>query len=375
MLPVEARLPRFAAKLLVITTLLILSGCGDEPDRIPEPRLIEAITIGTGEPDQQRRFPAELRGVQRASLGFEIPGMVRSVNVDLGQRFRQGQVLARLDPAQQSLGVEAARAAVREADAVLREAQLDYDRKAALDGTGAVAGAVIDAARSRLETAQARKASLQAEAGRARDLLGDTALRAPYSGEVTRRLAEPSQVLMAGQPVMEVVGLNRGLEAVIQMPSRFRSRLAIGQTAEFRATGGDTVYTARITEIAGGAGANGLYEVSLAVPAAARDGLNAGEQGEVFLPTRSAENEEPTVMIPLGSWYGGDGTAAYVMLIDSETETVARRKVRLGEISDAGATVRAGLESGDRIVARGAAQLKDGETVRITGDGPSRFND
>ena len=361
--------------LIALISALALSGCGGEPDKLPEPRLVETVTIGVNETAPQRRFPAELRGVQRASLGFEIPGLVRSVNVALGERFRQGQVLAQLDRAQQSLGVEAAQAAIREADAALREAQLDYDRKAALDGTGAVAGSVIDAARARLETAQARKASLQAEAGRANDTLGDTTLRAPYSGEVSRRLVEPSQVVMAGQPVIEIVGLRAGLEAVIQIPSQFRSGFSVGQLAEFRATGSDAIYPATVTEIASGASANGLYEVSLATPAAARNGLNAGEQGEVFISTQNSGGEVPLPTIPLGSWYGGEGETAYVMLIDPETSAVSQRQVRIGGVSDAGATVTAGLPSGSRIVARGAGQLKDGETVRVIGDGPSRFND
>jgi len=46
----------------------------------------------------------------------------------------------------------------------------------------------------------------------------------------------------------------------------------------------------------------------------------------------------------------------------------------LSAINDSGAVVTSGLEPGQRIIARGAAQIKDGEVVRIRGQGPAQFN-
>jgi len=296
---------------LTIIVSLGLAGCAAEPAQMPELRLVETFIVGSQEGANQRKFPAELRGVQRAVLGFETPGTVSAINVGLGDRFSKGQVLARLDPAQQRLTVTASRASVREAEAFLREARLDYERKAALAGTGAVSGAVIDAAQSRLAAARAQHAAAQANVSLAQESLGDTALRAPYSGEVTQRLVEPFQTVAAGQALIEIVGGSAGLEAVVQVPAPLRERFSTGASAEFSVSGSDTIYSARVTKVASGASANGLYEVALRVPAAGADGLKSGQQGDIVL---SLPIEPSAQTIPLGSWFGASDGTAQVMI-------------------------------------------------------------
>jgi RND family efflux transporter MFP subunit len=315
------------------------------------------------------RFPAVLRSADRGRLGFELAGLVARVNVDVGDRFRRGELLATLQANQQRLGAQAASAELAQAQALAREAALDFERKAALEGTGAVSQSEVDNARRVRDESAARVRALTAQAGRAQDTLRDTGLYAPYAGVVTGRLVQPSEVVSAGQPVLEVSGNSAGLEAVITVPARQRGTFAIGQRIGFASENAPALQ-AVVQQINAAAGSNGLFEIILNVPTAGRSGLAPGSRGEVVLRLQS----DDAIRLSLAAIRMGENGRGSVLVVDPKTSKVAERKVMLGAISDAGVTVTSGLKPGETVVVKGARLLRPGETVRPTSVGPQQFN-
>ena len=133
----------------------------------PPPRAVQTVKVEPSTLGASDRFPAVLRADDRGRLGFELGGMVARVNVDVGDRFRRGEVLATLQANQQQLGVQGASANLAQAQASAREAELDFERKSALDGTGAVSQSEVDNARRVRDEAVARVNALNAQSGQA----------------------------------------------------------------------------------------------------------------------------------------------------------------------------------------------------------------
>jgi len=139
------------------------------------------------------------------SIAARTAGVVRSVYVQEGDRVTAGQVLARQEDDQQRLSVQRAAAEVRQAAAQLdatlveiRTAEREYDRLQRLSASNFVAGQRLDQARDAIATAKAKLAAQQAAVGTARARLGEsqynlelTIIRAPMSGVVVRRYANP----------------------------------------------------------------------------------------------------------------------------------------------------------------------------------------
>lgn len=349
--------------------IFAFSACGAGPVDQPPPRVAETVVVQSSTLSSSNRFPAVLRSDDRGRLGFELAGLVAQVNVDVGERFRKGQVLATLQANQQQLGAQAASADLAQASALAREAELDYARKSALDGTGAVSQAEVDNARRVRDEAVARVDALTAQRGRAQDTLRDTRLYAPYAGVVTGRLVEPSEVVGVGQPVLEVSGLSEGLEAVITVPARQRDDFAIGQRVRFVPENGPDLQ-AVVRQINAAAGGNGLFEIILDVPNAGRSNLAPGSRGEVLLQSQGGEG----IRLSLGAIRMGKDGNGSVLVVDPKTNTVAERKVELGQVSDGGVIVTSGLKPGETVVVKGARLLRPGETVRPTSAGPRRYN-
>ena len=132
-------------------------------------------------------------------------GIVRDVLVQEGDRVVAGQILARQEDDEARLAVQAAAAAVSQAESQLaqirvdiRTAQREQERLQRLVATNFVAAQRMDQAQDAIATAQARLGSQVAAVQTARAQLDQarynqelTVIRAPTNGRIVRRYANP----------------------------------------------------------------------------------------------------------------------------------------------------------------------------------------
>ena len=91
--------------------LLILTACEQEVEQAPEVvRPVRMLTIATLTGGESLSYPGEILGVQNAELAFEVPGRVVELPAEEGIEVSEGQLLARLDPADFQAKVDAAQA-------------------------------------------------------------------------------------------------------------------------------------------------------------------------------------------------------------------------------------------------------------------------
>ena len=348
----------------------MLMGCGTEVEReVPSPRVVETITLSEDSTQGERLFIGEIQAADRADLSFETGGMVTHLDVELGDIFVAGQTLGLVDDQTMQLDLQAREAELRDAQARLSEAQLDYDRRASLDGTGAVSRSAIDAATARRDSAQAAVAALRAQVARAKEMLADTRLIAPYDGKVAERMIEPSQVVQPGQPVLRITGIDSGFEAVIHMPERFLDSTALGRETTVVLKPSNQIVPAVVSEVGASANGSGLFPITLTITDNAHERLRAGVRVEVSKPVSTSEG----ILVPLSAVRAGPEGQSFLMVYTDEG-VVEQRAVQLGAVDGAGARILQGAYPGDTIVTKGVGLLKNGETVQPARLGVTRFN-
>ncbi|MEE4211960.1 MAG: efflux RND transporter periplasmic adaptor subunit [Parvularcula sp.] len=358
---------RLAAPLKALLAISLLSACGSDEPEMPASRVVIVTEVNLASQSAVRSFTGTLRAVDRASLAFELGGVVAEITVELGSTFDKGDVLARLDDTQGRAMLRSAEAALREAQDTFENAEADARRYASLRGSGAVAESRIDQAIVARDAAAQRVQRLRAEADRARDALSDHVITAPYSGTVSARIVEPADVVRAGQPVLTVTGDMAVTEAVASVPERWTPLLTIGAPARVQVAATGRSIEGQIIEVASGAGSTGLVEAVVRLP---EGGLTPGASVKVLLVDRSLPDG---VILPFGSFRSEtDGSATVFVL--TEDNLVRARRVDIAAITDGGAIATSGLEAGELIAARGAKRLRDGEQVeRATLEG-GRYN-
>ena len=110
---------RHSTLVAVLGTALCvcLVSCGKEEAPAVQPRPVRTVVVAGGASAEASTYTGEIRSRYETDLSFQVGGKLVDRAVDVGANVKKGEVLARIDPTDQSLGVDAARSAVAAARA------------------------------------------------------------------------------------------------------------------------------------------------------------------------------------------------------------------------------------------------------------------
>lgn len=345
---------------------LALAACGDKTPSDPRTAvpLVRAAVVRDAA-SAARSFTGTVAARVQSDLGFRVPGKVLERRVDAGQSVKRGQVLMRLDPADLKLAVHAQQEAVAAARARAQQTADDELRYRNLRGTGAVSASAYDQAKAAADAAKAQLRAAEAQAEVALNASRYAELLADADGIVVETLAEPGQVVGAGQAVVRVAHAGQR-EGVIQLPETLRPAPGtIGQASLFGKEG--VSVPARLRQLADSADrqtrtfeARFVLEGELAY-------APLGATVTIQLPEAKADTHAG-LEIPIGALHDA-GKGPGVWVIAGEPAKVAWRPVTVTRLDDESARISGQLKQGERIVALGAHLLREGEQVRLAGPG------
>jgi len=338
----------------------VLAACNDatsSTDPRTQPPLVRIETVQTSV-QSERSFTGIVAARVQSDLGFRVPGMVLERLVDAGQSVKRGQALMRIDPTDLRLVVRARDEAVAAAKARARQTADDEARYRDLVAGGAVSASAYDKVKAAAESARAELNAAEAQADVARNETGYAVLFADADGVVVETLAEPGQVVDAGQIVVRVAHAGRR-EAIIELPETLRP--AIGST------GRATLYASGVT------GSAKLRQLSDAANRQTRtfearyvleDRLADAPLGSTISIQISDGRSVSALQVPIAAIFD-PGKGPGVWLVEGEGPRVTWRAVQIARLSDEAASIVGKLKAGDRVVALGAHLLHEGESVRL----------
>lgn len=338
--------PTSAAVALIA---LVLAACSQPEPPAPPPKLVRVIKVGAGDTANstlERSYSGEVRARVETTLGFRIAGKIVERKVDAGQVVKAGQVLARLDPADAALQAT-------QAEAQKSLAAADLARTRDLKAKNFVSAAALDARETAFKAAEA-------QAALAKNQSSYTTLVADRAGVVGQVMAEPGQVVGAGQAVFRLAP-DGEREVAINIPETEVGRFQLGQLAEVRLwSGTDKPLAGRLREIAPAADpATRTFAARVALKDA-DPRLALGMTALVRFPQAAAGALK--LAIPLSAIFQkGDQAAVWKVGADG---TASLQPVKVLAWTDAGAVIGEGLAGGETIVAAGANLVTAGEKLR-----------
>lgn len=347
----NTRLRRAAVLSLLAGGLAITSGCGrdDTKTSTEAPRVVRAFTVSRQEhkADLARRFTGVIRARTESALGFRVAGKVAERLVNAGETVKVGQPLLRLDPSDYRLALQAARA-------VQKQASLELERVRVLVEKGAES-------RDALERASALAESSAAQADQLENQVTYTTLFADAEGVVMSTMAEPGQVVGAGQLVL-VLAKDGRREAAVDIPEGSVESLRRGTATAQLYFNAELTVPATLREVSGVADPVArTYQARYVLEGdASRFPLGA----TVTVRIASAEESESTFEIPLGSLVDR-GAGPSVWVIDPGSSALSKRAVTVAKLGAETALVSEGLKANEVVVALGAQLLHAGEIVRV----------
>jgi RND family efflux transporter MFP subunit len=345
----------FAVALLAVS----LSGCNDTSSALVEraafvrtdivqPRARQASLTLTG----------EVEAHFRADLSFRVNGRVLARLVDVGAHVDAGDVLARLDPAEQKAELDAATAAVAAAESQLRVAKATFDRQSNLLSSGFTTRVAYDRAQEESRSAESTLESAKSQLGTAREALGDTELRARVAGVITARSLEVGQVVQAAQAVF-TLAQDGDRDAVFDVPeSMFFGDVEGGRVSLTLVADSDATAVGYVREVSP---AVDPRSSTVRVKVAIQNPPAAMTLGSAVAGT--AERKSTTEITVPWTALTATGSTPAVWVVDPKTKTAALKPVTVGAYEAGVVLIKEGLGAGDRVVVAGGKLLSSGQPV------------
>lgn len=302
---------------------------------------------GTIEADQHRI----------AQVSSLVSARVDRILVEVGHRVRQGEVLALLA----SPEVAELKGKLLEARARLNLAESTLRRLRKLDELGAAAGKDLAAAEAEAQTARAEVAHLEsglASLGATDSGISAVALRAPMSGTVVERLANPGVGVEAGKPLFTIADLSV-VWVIANVPETQVHLLRPGSAAQVRSAGlGETIASGRVSYIdplLNEATRTARVRLEVANP---KLSLRVGQFVEVTFESIVSTTPSGKVPVIPEEAIQRLENRTVVFVPAGEPGHFKVRDVELGEQVDEYRTVKGGLTRGEKVVAKGSFVLK-----------------
>ena len=336
----------------------VVVACAGEPEHAPEETRTAAVA--EGEPYTVRdttiaeRF--EAAGVARpladATLSTKLMGQVLEVRVREGDVVSSGQPLIRIDASDLAAKRAQVEASIREARAVVRDAETQTRRMRALYEQDAAPKVQLDAAETGLERARAKLATGRAAAAEVDAMARYATVRAPFAGIVTSRFVDPGDFAAPGAPMVTVLDAAR-----LRITATAAPDVVVGiERGDTLAARIEDAPAVAVVEGVVPSAAGNLYTVNALVEnrrgrflpgSAATLSLPRGSRSALLIPARAVVRQ-------------GDLAGVRVRTADGS----ALRWIRLGEARDGAVEVLAGLQAGDVILVPRSERVADGEGDR-----------
>jgi membrane fusion protein, multidrug efflux system len=412
-----SRAPKPAGRLIWMSVVMLgLTACHRAPPAPSPVALVVALPVrhdpGTGGGDAIR-YPVEVGARYSNTMSFRVPGKLIERSVRLGDRVKQGQVIARLDPIDAQKQAASAKAALEAAEHRLIFAKQQLDRDLAQSQQNLIAANQLEQTQDAYTAALSGRDQADAQLVVARNNLQYNTLVADHDGLITSENADTGQVVSAGQAVYGLAW-SGDTDVILDAAESDLGRIAVGQSAAvtFPALPGQQ-YEAHVREISPAADPqsrtyrvkltlkeptqavrlgmtgdatleHGCHECPAGSGSAAGSPVAQGAHGSQVAQgtdgSRSAQGSQATLgadgsqvapgeggsqgtyTVPATAIFHKDNSPA-VWLIDSDN-SLQLRPVKVRSYSDRKSVVSSGLKDGDVVVLAGVHTVYAGQHVK-----------
>lgn len=359
-------LHRMLLKRCTLTAILSMSVLGCQPKFEPAERHDMSVRTQIVKFETRPRTKSLIGQYQasvQSDMSFRISGRIETRIAEVGDHVNVGDILAELDPIQQTAGVDAANAALRSAKATADERQTNMRRVEQLLPQKAVSRQEFDDSKASMLSAEGNVKIAEGKLETAMNQLSYTQLTATVPGVITDRKAEVGQVVAAGVAVYTIAA-DGGREAVFDtFPTDFLDRpisndidLSLQSDPRVKTKGVIRDMSPEIDSV------DGTIRVNVSIP-------NPPEQFLLGAPLVGSAHFKPSHVVSL-PWTSlsrqGDDPAVWI--VDPKSHVAKERTIVVDGYESGTILVKSGLEAGEMVVTQGTQLIRPGQKVTPIAD-------
>ena len=362
--------------LVFLSVAGMLGGCHQEAQIPTQPP--KAVRLETVQAPQMigdtLRYSASILPYTQVDLAFRSAGYVtyvgqvrgadgRTRNVGTGDYVEKGLTLAQIRREDLQNQVAQAQAQLDQAVAQHTKADQDFQRSKALYSTQSLTKPDYEQAEAAFHATQAAMDNARAVLRQAQLLFGDSDLKAPFSGYLLSRNLDLGSLVSPASSAFTIADISL-VKVNFGVPDYALGRVRLGQELTIRTEEDGTALKGRVTSISPAADPKTrIFAIEVTVSNRDRH-LKPGMITSVSL----GEVPRASISIPLSAivpFPSEPEQFAVMVAQDRAGKLVANlRKIQLGTTHDTSVTVE-GVKPGERVVSVGAQLLKDGDSIQV----------
>lgn len=368
-------LKNYTLTALLFLILISLAGCTSSAETQTEqaaaPQKRSVITLQDSSVTLHKEYPARIEGKVNVDIRPQAEGYLEKIYIEEGAFVKAGQPLFKIADAPYREALHTAQANLGAAQADLKKASLEVEKFRELSQSHVTSEFQLKTANAAYETAKANVALQEAAVATARINLGFTLVKAPVSGFIGRipkrigNLAskgdtEPMTTLSDISQVYAYFSMTEQdfLQLSRQSDQSLTKTLTQLPAVQLILADGKPFEHSGKVQMVDGKFDTGTSSISVrAAFANPRNLLRSGNTGRIILP----ETRENVMLIPVQG-VTDIQDKLYVFRLNKENRTERVAITVNGKSGDNYVLVK-GLNSGDRIIAKDAALVTEGEQV------------
>ena len=347
-----------AGLLVVLATALLCGGCGGGDKQTVEQAdpgiAVEVVQAELGQIVNSTVVRGNVEATDDVYVAPKAQGVVRSVNVSVGDYISNGQVICQLDTVDLQTALTLAKSQYDTLNTSYQEAVKNRDRYAALYAEGAVSLAQYEQAETAVKTMNLEGARLQVQ--QIQDQINNCTVRSTISGQVAEVSVNPGDMAGSG-PVARVVDIKQ-VKLVANVTESVLASFSQGMEVPVTISAASAEpYIGRVSSMPVAANATMTYPVEIIIDNPNRE-IMAGMFAEVNVVREQSAAEN--LIIPKSA-VNNDGQ---VFVVDAQN-VAHLRNVVTGLSDDNNVEILSGLTAGETVVTVGGYLLSDGAEVRV----------
>jgi membrane fusion protein (multidrug efflux system) len=356
---------------LLITLLIVLSfiSCAHQaPPPPPPPVAVNVYTVKAGNAIFYNSYPATVTAVNQVEVRPQVAGYITGIYFKEGQRVEKGQKLYQIDQQQYRGAYEQATAQLNASEANLAKVQQDADRYQELGRQDAVAQQTVQHALADLQTAKKQVDAAKANVSAMEVNLRYSTIYAPLSGTIGISAVKQGASVSPGTTLLNTISSDDPIAADVALDETLIP--FIEEKNKMNLPKNDSTFTLILPDQSRYPYPGKIFIIDRAVdpqtatikvrflfPNPAKL-LKAGMSANLQILNNSGVR---SILIPYKATV--EQMAEYFVFV-VHADTVAQRKVVLGNRIRDMVIVRSGLQENEVIVVDGVQKLRDGSKVK-----------
>lgn len=363
--------------------LLLLTGCDDHKQAAAQAPPKPAVGVQPAAMkgvNQSFEFVGRVKAIYQVDLRARIEGFLEKRLFHEGQDVKTGDLLYQIEKVQFQAAVDQAKANLASAQAVVTNAQLQYDRNLELSKRQFSPQSLVDQQKADLDSARAKVLQMQAALTQAEVNLGYTDIRAPIDGRIGRTAYEIGNLVNPASGVLATIVSQDPMYVLFPVSVRDLQTIREARLRDGDGSGSLAKIEIRVRLPSGQEyPQRGVWNLtdpqvdqttdSLIMRATIPNPDRTLIDGEFVTAIIQERKEEPRLVIPQSALQV-DQSGYYALIVDSGHK-VERRQLQTGPNQGTDVVILSGLKEGENVIVNGVQKVRPGQVVQEAVEQPA----